>query len=264
MESQLLGRPTIRHRDCDHIVEVGVQCLSCKGHRNSLHAIAARIEKSKASKENGTSASSHVNYLHLSSPEKNRRLSTLHKAVRTVQRQVGRLQVCLAEATEAVGEVVAPDTHKSLQSIMTENESSVYENFPPDSFGRIFWDQQKKAAKVSSSGMRWHPLIIKWCIHLRHLSSGCYEALRKTGCLSLPSQRTLRDYTHFAKAISGFSTAVDKQLIEAAEIATCPEWKKCVVILQDEMHIREDLVYNKFTGTYIVYYNFYSHVRHRL
>ena len=76
-------------------MEGGVQCLSCKGHRNSLHAIAARIEKSKASKENGTSASSHVNYIHLSSPEKNRRLSTLHQVVRTVQRQVGRLRARL-------------------------------------------------------------------------------------------------------------------------------------------------------------------------
>ena len=257
VESQLLGRPTIRHRDCDRIVEEGVQCLSCKGHRNTLHAIAARIEKSKASKENCTSASSHVNYVHLSSPEKNRRLSTLHQAVRTAQRQVGRLQARLTEATVAVGEVVAPDTHESLRSIMTENESSVYKSFPHDSFGRIFWDQQKKAAEVStSSRMRWHPLIIKWCIHLRHLSSGCYEAMRKTGCLSLPSQRTLRDYTHFAKAVSGFSTAVDQQLIEAAEIATCPEWKKCVVVLLDEMNIREDLVYNKFTGKSC---NYYSH-----
>ena len=35
---------------------------------------------------------------------------------------------------------------------------------------------------------------------------------------------------HFAKAVSGFSTAVDQQLIEAAEIATCPEWKKCVLL----------------------------------
>ena len=201
--------------------------------QGSSQAIATRIEKSKASKENGTSTSSHVNYIHLSSPEKNRRLSTLHQAVRTVQRQVGRLRAHLTEATAAVVEVVAPDTHESL---------------------RIFWDQQKKAAEVSTScGMRWHPLIIKWCIHLRHLSSWCYEALRKTGCLSLPSQRTLRDYTHFANAVSGFSTAVDQQLIEAAEIATCPEWKKCVVVLLDEMHIREDLVYNKFTGTsYII------------
>ena len=95
--------------------------------------------------------------------------------------------------------------------------------------------------------------MIKWCLHLRHLSSSSYEALRKSGCVSLPSQRTLRDYTHYAKAEAGFSTAVDKQLIEVSEVATCPSWKKSVVILMDEMHIREDLVYNKFSGKSCTY-----------
>ena len=160
----------------------------------------------------------------------------------------------LSETTAEVGEVVSQDTHESLVSIMAECESSIHENFPPDSFGRIFWDQQRKAASLSTaSGMRWHPLMIKWCIHLRHHSSGCYEALRKSGCLSLPSQRTLRDYTHIVAAGSAFSVGVDQQLIDAAEIRTCPDWKKCVVVLLDEMHIREDLVYNKFTGMYIHY-----------
>ena len=227
----------------------GVQCISCKGHRDALYSIYYHMEKGKKSMNNNTSSGSHVNYIHLSSPEKKLRLATMYKELRTARRQVGRLKARLSEATEAVGEVVSPDTHKSLKSIMAENESSVHENFPPDSFGRIIWEEQKKAAAMSSStGMRWHPLIIKWCIHLRHLSSGCYEALRKSGCLSLPLQRTLRDYTHIAKAGSGFSTAVDQQLIDAAELATCPEWKKCVALLLDEMHIREDLVYNKFTG----------------
>ena len=71
--------------------------------------------------------------------------------------------------------------------------------------------------------------------------------IRRSGCLSLPSQRTVRDYTHFAKAESGFSTAVDEQLIEAARITTCPEWQKCVVLM-DEMHvhIRKDLVPDRY------------------
>lgn len=249
MESQLLSHPTIRHKNCDLVVEEGLKCLPCKRHRNTLHAITARINRRKTS--DSTSVSSHVNYAHLSSPEKKQRLSKMHQALRTCQRRVSRLQIRLSETTAEVGEVVSQDTHESLVSIMAECESSICEKFPSDSFGRIFWEQQKKAASLSTaSGMRWHPLMIKWCIHLRHHSSGCYEALRKSGCLSLPSQRTLRDYTHIAAAASGFSAAVDQQLIDAAELATCPEWKKCVVVLLDEMHIREDLVYNKFTGIY--------------
>ena len=212
--------------------------------QGSSHAIATRIEKSKASKENGTSASSHVNYIHLSSPEKNRRLSTLHQAVRTVQRQVGRLRARLTEATAAVGDVVAPDTHESLQLIMTENESSVYK----DSFGRIFWDQQKKAAEVSAfCRMRWHPLIIKWCIHLRHLPSGCLRSPEKDRVFVSP----LSENTGITPILQRPYLDSLQQLIEAAEIATCPEWKKCVVVFLDEMHIREDL---QQVHWYVIYY----------
>ena len=57
--------------------------------------------------------------------------------------------------------------------------------------------------------MKWHPLMIKWCIYLRYKSSGAYEMLRESGCIKLPSQRTLRDYTHVFKSVSGFSVDVD-------------------------------------------------------
>ena len=67
----------------------------------------------------------------------------------------------------------------------------------------------------------------------------------------LPSQRTLRDYTYHVKANIGFSHATDQELMEAANIQTCEEWQKCVVLLFDEMHIRTDLVYDKHTGALI-------------
>ena len=216
-----------------------------------LHAIYSRISQHQSGKENRRAPGSHVNYCHLTPPELQERLSRLHSAARVVQRHISRLEERVSKVISDVGEVVDDDIHQGLTSIMSENEASIYESFPPDSFGRIFWDQQMKALQVkSASGMRWHPLMIKWCLHLRHLSGSGYEALRKSGCISLPSQRTLRDYTHFATAKSGLSCNVDQQLIEAAEIASCPEWKKSVVLLMDEMHIREDLVYDKFSGEF--------------
>ena len=41
--------------------------------------------------------------------------------------------------------------------------------------------------------MGWHPLIIKWCLYLRHLSGKAYETTRSSGCIKLLSQRTLRE-----------------------------------------------------------------------
>ena len=42
---------------------------------------------------------------------------------------------------------------------------------------------------------------------------------------------------------------IDEQLMSLAKINTCPERKKYVCILIDEMHIKADLVYDKHTGT---------------
>ena len=63
--------------------------------------------------------------------------------------------------------------------------------------------------------------------------------------------RTLRDYSHCVKAGAGFSKDVDAQLVKAANMESCPEWHKLVILLLDEMYIREDLVYDKHTGKMI-------------
>ena len=44
-------------------------------------------------------------------------------------------------------------------------------------------------------------------------------------------------------------------LMEAAEVKTCAERNKCVVLLLDEMHVREDLVYDKHEGKLIGFTN---------
>ncbi len=42
-------------------------------------------------------------------------------------------------------------------------------------------------------------------VHALLRSSGTYETLRSSGCVKLPPQRTLRDYTHYIKASAGHS-----------------------------------------------------------
>ena len=44
-------------------------------------------------------------------------------------------------------------------------------------------------------------------------------------------------------------------LMEAAEVKTCAERNKCVILLLDEMHVREDLVYDKHEGELIEFTN---------
>ena len=103
--------------------------------------------------------------------------------------------------------------------------------------------------------MKWHPMMIRWCLNLKLLSSSAYHALRTSGFLKLPSERTLRDYTHFIKTRSGFQDEVDSMLIREARLSDLPEWKRYVVLLLDEMKIKESLVYDKNESKIIGFVN---------
>uniref|UniRef100_A0A1X7VJ84 Transposable element P transposase-like GTP-binding insertion domain-containing protein n=1 Tax=Amphimedon queenslandica TaxID=400682 RepID=A0A1X7VJ84_AMPQE len=93
--------------------------------------------------------------------------------------------------------------------------------------------------------MRWNPLMIRWCHDVRHYPSSGYDMLRESGVIRLPSQRTLRDYTYFAKATAWFSEEVDQQLMDAARLQSCTEREKCIAIVMDEMHLNQGVVYDK-------------------
>ena len=97
--------------------------------------------------------------------------------------------------------------------------------------------------------------MVRWCLYLRHLSGSAYKLLKTSGILKLPSQRSLRDYTHYLTSTVGFSCAVDAQLMEAANIKSCPEYEKNVFLILDEMHVKEGLVFNKNTGMMIGFTN---------
>jgi hypothetical protein len=67
------------------------------------------------------------------------------------------------------------------------------------------------------------------------------------------SQRTLRDYTHYISTTVGFCSEVDQALIEALDLSI--EYNRYVSLVMDEVHIRSDLVYDKFEGKLIGYVN---------
>lgn len=79
-------------------------------------------------------------------------------------------------------------------------------------------------------------------MNLKLLSSSAYHSLRSSGFITLPSERTLRDYTHLFKADTGFQTEVDDMLKKEVKSEA---WMKYVVLLLDELKVKESLVYDK-------------------
>ena len=82
---------------------------------------------------------------------------------------------------------VGHELSKDLTSILGQTSA----NITP--FMELFWQQQKKMFSSSATGVRFHPIIIRYCLSLAAKSPSCYEELRNSGILVLPSQRTLRD-----------------------------------------------------------------------
>ena len=240
---------TIRCTNCGFLIPPGggIRCLQCNTYRQTLNRMALRATQER--NDDKCHPESHTNYCRLTPSEKDDRMHQLHQKNRLYKQKIERLKLKLEKAIEERGSVVDNELHGDLLATMREKSSDINKRYPQDSFQRMFWDAQLKAATLNNSkNIKWDPLIIRWCLYLRHLSSSAYEMLRESGVITLPSQRTLRDYTYYTKASTGFSADVDAQLMRAANPETCKEREKLVAILMDEMHIKEDLVYDKHTG----------------
>ena len=99
---------------------------------------------------------------------------------------------------------------EDLVTVINQHKSEIMKQCDEDSFQCLVWRQQRQALR-SGKGVRWHPLVIKWSLYLHHCSSVAYKMLRNLRCLCLPSEHTLRDYTHFNSTGAGFSAATEDQ-----------------------------------------------------
>ena len=121
-------------------------------------------------------------------------------------------------------------------------------------FQKIFWDQQSKYNSLHDKrNMRWHPLMIRFALNLKYLSSNAYRAVGSF--LALPSRRTLCDYTHVMAINSGVSCEVIERLKNDMNFSTCSDSQKMVSVMLDEMKIKSGLVFNRHTGKIVGFVN---------
>ena len=189
---------------------------------------------------------SDTNYRFCSTPEKCARLTNLHHTVRLQQKALERVVNAVDEHIQKQGLRLEESIHNDLVDIMKDHLDSIQSKYGQDSFQGIFWTQQQKSATAANpSGRRWHPLMIKWCLYLHHLSGKAYDTIRKSGVINLPSSRTLRDYKHVSPTEVGFSVEADRQIIDL--LAQKDTLAKYGVVLFDEMYVKQG-VFEKSTG----------------
>jgi len=130
-----------------------------------------------------------------------------------------KLKVAMKKLTMKEGIHLENDLQNDMSGIMNEFNNTIRKENPEGSFRRIFWEQQFEALKLSDKHqLHWHPAIIKWCLHVKYRSSSAYHAIRSTGVLTLPSERTLRDYTHCTTERCGFQKHINLELIKEANV----------------------------------------------
>ena len=139
------------------------------------------------------------------------------------------------------GSVIDVDNElvKDISSIMNESDGVT-------DFMKLFWhEQQDYMMKKNKKNVRFHPMLIRYCLSIHSKSNSAYEELRNSGVLVLPSSRTLRDYKNFITPKPVFSPGIIEDLNNVTE--NYFDVERYVVLLFDEMKIKSNLVFDKHT-----------------
>ena len=195
-----------------------------------------------------TLQSSHTRYRDLTAAEKDERIKNLHRPLKISNQKVNRLQAKVDKLI-ANQSVCLQDNHAAdISHIITEVSPVVKDRFPLNSPQCIFWDQQKCYNSLRDKHqMRWHPLVIQFAINLKYLSGTAYQAVHQSGMISLPSECTLSDYTHWVTAHNGVQLEFIKRFQSLLqEEVHCGQNQSA--LFMNEMKLKSGLVFNKHTG----------------
>ncbi|XP_076084495.1 uncharacterized protein LOC143055247 [Mytilus galloprovincialis] len=247
---------TIRSSSCCLLVQHN-RCKTCSQYRKSLKLRKQRLNQQAENRQKQGTDLMHSTYKHkdMSSEMLTNKLQQQKKHIQTLDSEISKMKRTVERDILQKGVTLGEIQNNEVKDLMATCQEEVYKAYPDEnSFQRLFWEQQMKF-NGSGNGMRWHPMIIRWCLFIRQKSSKAYDAVREAGFINLPSTRTLFDYSHYIKSATGFQTDVVKMLKEeAAKIGLFDEqWKSYVGLLFDEVKVKEDLVYDKNTGELVGY-----------
>ena len=82
---------------------------------------------------------------------------------------------------------------------------------------RLFSEQQNKLFSSSSIGVRYHSVIIRFCMSLAAKSPSGYEELCNSKVLVLPNQGLFKDYRNAIRPQRGFNKKIVEELTSLTE-----------------------------------------------
>ena len=243
---------TVRHKDCHFIAkDSSICCEVCTGYRATLASQKWKMNNGKTMPINNIAVKPNHKTPH-KFMDRNQLLSKLQGQRfenKNLRDQNAKLQETINTMIKETG-VIAEDTLDSALKATIKEKG--LEDFPEGSAIRLLFEEQVKQSSLKTSQqMRWHPLVIRWCLGIYHTSPSAYDFLRRSSFLKLPHKTTLLDYSIYTKPSSGFNPDVIKRLYEELGVEDMDENNKNVSLLFDEMKIQSELVYSKSTGKLI-------------
>ncbi|XP_071101730.1 uncharacterized protein [Haliotis cracherodii] len=243
---------TIRSTKCT-MLTVRKRCSHCSLYRNTLRK---KISRSKQ-QESSFSEKKTTPHKHMSKDMMISKIKVMKDKTQHLQTELDKIRRSIWKSISVKGQKLNETDNVELLGLLKKHTVDVEKAFPDEnSLQRLFWDQQLKCVSLTDRRqMKWHPMIIKWCLYIRSKSQKAYDATRDAGFISLPSSRTLFDYSHWLPAECGFNYASVSHLRnEAAQLGMFQEeWMSYVGILQDEVKVSEGLVYDRVTGELVGY-----------
>ena len=180
---------TLRSASCQ-LLSSSSKCPDCVAYRDNIRAMYHRWINTCRNTPSTSSSSSHTNDRWMTTPERAEKAMELKKRMRSAESAVKYMKEKISHSTDKIGVSVDDSLHTGLHGLMSEYSDSVKKKYTENSFHRLFWDQQMTMLTKDPKQRRWHPMLIRWCLHLKMTSSATYNSLRQV--LTLPCGRTLQ------------------------------------------------------------------------
>ena len=193
----------------------------------------------------------HKPFSALTTPEKKARSERYMKNIRNLKKQNERLREKVRNLIEEQGVDIDEEVDDYLEDALIdpENEPKIVS---ASDFHKIFLQQQMEARKKKGrTGHRWHPLMIRFALHLKMVCTNTgYRSLR--GFLELPSERRLFDYSHVYEVREGCHNDIIQDV--GKEVASMKHgYQKYHSLFFDEIYISQNLVARKSDGKVVGY-----------
>jgi len=155
---------TIRSKECDIVLTTDTdmeRCQNCQSRRHNLQ----KMERRQSIEAKPKKPHSSMTKFELKS-----KLSSVTKENKLLKRKQKKLEKKIDKLVKREGITINCNETSSIVENVVKNQDCPFEK---SSAMALLWEQQKTISKFKKpSSMRWHPVIIRWCLSIYLRSPG--------------------------------------------------------------------------------------------